>query len=120
MANDALIVTKMNLSFGNTQPKMHDSWYVNKSSKRHMQSMIFPGDYPIEELRGQSKGIKQVLMERSLWPSKKIHLVCKECSEKHDDLTKLDCCAQKILSSQPDFCEQQSMLHEAISDTGVF
>jgi hypothetical protein len=118
MAADALIVTKMNLSPGGAQPKMRDGWYVDENGERHVQSMIFPDDYPIEKLRGQPKGIKQILMERNLWPSKKLRLVCKECSEKHDDLMRLDCCAQKILSSQPDFREQQSMLHEAILSAG--
>jgi len=99
MAADAQIVTKMNLSPGGAQSKMHDGWYVDENGERHVQLMIFPDDYLIEKLRGQPKGIKQILMERNLWPSKKPRLVCKKYSEKHDDLMRLDCCAQKILSS---------------------
>ncbi|CAG8731981.1 13472_t:CDS:1, partial [Acaulospora morrowiae] len=45
----------MNLSSEGTQPKMCNGWYVDKSGKRHMQLMIFPGNYLIEKLRGQPK-----------------------------------------------------------------
>ncbi|CAB4444379.1 unnamed protein product [Rhizophagus irregularis] len=49
----------MNLSPGGKQPKMRD---------------------------GQPKGIKQVLKERNLWPTKEIRLTCEQCSGKCDDV----------------------------------
>ncbi|GES73012.1 hypothetical protein GLOIN_2v1785920 [Rhizophagus clarus] len=79
--------------------------------------MTFPNNH---QLKGQPKGIKQVLKERNLWPMKEIRLTCEQCSEKCDDinLEKLDYCTRKIMSLQLDFCEQWLMLEEAITKTG--
>ena len=94
MAEDALIAMKMNLSSGGGQPKMHNGWYTNEHRERYIQTMVFPNNHSVAKLRGQPKGIKQVLGERNLWPAKGIHLTCKQCSEKHDDLARVNCCAQ--------------------------
>ena len=120
MAEDALIVTRMNLSPGGAQPKMRNGWYIDEFGEKHVQSMIFPDDYPVEQLRGKPKGIKQVLVERSLWPTKKIRLICEECSGKRADVDskRLNCCAQRIMLSQPDFLEQLSLLEEAVIGAG--
>ena len=96
MAADALIATRMNLNPGGAQPKMHDGWYVNEHEERCVQQMIFPDDYPVAKLKGQPKGIKQILEERNLWPTRGIHLACERCSRKSDgddDSEELDCCA---------------------------
>ncbi|CAG8742302.1 301_t:CDS:2, partial [Rhizophagus irregularis] len=92
MAADALIASKMNLSPGGAQPKMRDGWYINEHDERCAQSMIFPNNH---KLKGQQKGIKQVLKERNLWPTKGIRLMCEQCSGKHDDINpeRIDCCA---------------------------
>ena len=116
MAEDALIVRRMNLSPGGAQPKMRNGWYIDESGEKHVQSMIFPNDYSVEQLRERPKGIKQVLVERNLWPTKKIRLMCEKCSEKCAD--ELDCCAQRIMSLQPDFLEQRSLLEEAVIGAG--
>ena len=89
------------------QPKMRNGWYINERGDKCIQPMIFPNDYPVEKLRGQPKGIKKVLEERNLWPKERINLTCKKCSEKDadDDLTRLNCCARRIISLQPDFLE---------------
>ena len=72
------------------------------------------------QLKGQPKGIKQVLKERNLWPTKGIRLMCEQCSGKHDDvdLKRVNCCAWRIMSLQPDFCEQMSILEETIIKVG--
>uniref|UniRef100_U9UV46 Uncharacterized protein n=1 Tax=Rhizophagus irregularis (strain DAOM 181602 / DAOM 197198 / MUCL 43194) TaxID=747089 RepID=U9UV46_RHIID len=90
MAADALIASKMNLSPGGAQPKMRDGWYINEHDERCAQSMIFPNNH---KLKGQQKGIKQVLKERNLWPTKGIRLMCEQCSGKHDDINpeRIDC-----------------------------
>ncbi|CAG8690762.1 788_t:CDS:2, partial [Dentiscutata heterogama] len=64
IAENALVVTKMNLD-----------------------------DYEVVKLRGQPKGIRQVLIERKLWPSQGVCL-------------------------QRDFCEQKSMLEEVVLERG--
>lgn len=113
MAVDALIAIRMNLGPGGTQPKMRDGWYIDENGEKHIQSMIFPDNHQLE---GQPKGLKQVLKERNLWPTKGTRLMCGQCSGKHDDVDseRLDCCARRIISLQPDFCEQRSILEEAI------
>ena len=58
---------------------MRDGWYINEYGKRRVQSMVFPDNH---KLKGQPKGIKQVLKERNLWPTKGIHLTCEQCSGK--------------------------------------
>jgi len=63
MAENALIVTRMNLEPEGMQPKMRNGWYINKREDKCIQSMIFPNDYPIEKLREQLKMIKKVLEE---------------------------------------------------------
>ena len=66
--------------------------------------MIFSNNH---HLKGQPKGIKQVLKEHNLWPMEKICLTCEQCSGKCDDvnLKRVDCCARRIMSLQSDFCE---------------
>ncbi|CAG8697686.1 5716_t:CDS:2, partial [Ambispora gerdemannii] len=85
---------------------MYNGWYINEREERCTQSIIFSDDYPVTRLRGQLKGIKRILEERNLWPAKKIRLVCERYSEKNNDNPEiLNCCAWRIMSQQPDFCE---------------
>src|SRR5947209_5345460 len=119
MAEDALIATRMNLSSGGGQPKMRNGWYMDEREEVCIQSMVFPIDHPVAKLREQPKGIKQVLGERNLWPAKGVHLTCKQCSGKHeDDPQRVNCCARRIMSLQPDFSEQRSLLEEAVIEAG--
>ncbi len=120
MAKNALIITKMNLGPEGKQPIMHDGWYINEHEDKCKQSIIFPNDYSVENLREKPKGIKKILEERNLWPKERINLVCKKCLNKDvdDDLTRRNCCARQILSLQPDFLEQRSALEERITGSG--
>jgi len=114
MAEDALVVTRMNLGPAKKQAKLRDGWYINKEGEKCIQKMVFGDDADIE-LRGKPKGIQTVLTERGLWPTKKIKLVCTQCSGKTErDPNRQNCCARRILSCQPDFLEQKSALEEAI------
>ncbi len=79
MAADALITVRMNLSFGGVQPKMRDSWYINENGEKLVHLMVFSDNH---KLKGKLKGIKQILMERNLWPENGICLMCEQCSGK--------------------------------------
>ncbi|UZO11120.1 uncharacterized protein OCT59_002694 [Rhizophagus irregularis] len=92
MAADALIAVRMNLSPRGAQPKMRNGWYINENGKKLVHLM----------------------------PEKGIRLMCEQCFGKQDDIDseRLDCCARRIMSLQPDFCEQRSILEEAIIKAG--
>ena len=64
--------------------------------------MVFLLDYHIIELCGQPKGLKQVLMERGLWPNEGLKL------EE----------SRKVMSQQPDFLAQKGRLEEIIIAAG--
>jgi len=78
----------MNLSSGEKQPNMHNTYF----DEGIQQEMVFPLNYHILKLREQQKGLKQVLTERELWPDRRLKL------EK----------ARKIMSQQSDFLAQKS------------
>ncbi|GET03822.1 hypothetical protein TRAVEDRAFT_22553 [Rhizophagus clarus] len=113
MVADALIATRINLNPRGAQPKMCDGWYIDGNREKHVQPMIFPSNH---KLNGKPNSIKQILKERNIWPDNGIHLICEQYSGKHDDVDpeRSDCCARQIMSLQPDFCEQKSILEEAI------
>lgn len=54
-SSDAILVSRMNLNLGGTQPKLRDGWYI--CNDHHiLQKMVFPADhltYP-----DQPKGVK--------------------------------------------------------------
>ncbi|CAG8643272.1 1759_t:CDS:2 [Cetraspora pellucida] len=62
---------------------------------------------------GTPKGIYQVLEERGLaYPNLK--KICSDC--KKGALQKRDCCATQILSLEPDFANQKSLLEEIVEE----
>ena len=102
----------MNLNPGEKQPIMKDTVFgLNNTS----QSMVFPSNHP--KYPNQPKGIKQVLIERGLWYNG-LNLECELCKGKNKqiDLTKINCCACRIISLQPDFLEQKSELEMVIEE----
>lgn len=110
-APDALLVSRMNLRpAGKSQARMRKTWFI-RDGVRHQQEMVFPPDH--HEFPNEPKGMKQVLMERGLWRDG----LLKECKEKcaHGAT---DCCATKILSLQPDFVAQKSLVQEVIEAAG--
>lgn len=86
-ASDALQATQMNVRPGGKQPKMRDGWYLDKSGNRIVQPMV--------DSNGEPKGLKIVLEERGLW---KAGMIQEEMVD--------------LLSSQPDFAQQKSMVEE--------
>ncbi|KAI1007480.1 hypothetical protein K3495_g733 [Podosphaera aphanis] len=63
-APDALLVSKMNLGPGGRQSKLRDGWNFSENVP---QKMNFGEDHPDVKLRGQPKGVGQILIERFLW-----------------------------------------------------
>ena len=80
-----------------------------------LQSMVFPSNY--SKYPNQPKIIKQVLIERGLWKNSLL-ADCKLCKDKVIDENRVDCCARRILSLQPDFVNQKSALEEIILEAG--
>jgi len=112
VAKDALVVNRMNLSSGGKQAAMRDTIVDGIH-----YTMVFPDDFANESLRGNPKGMKEVLKDRGLW----IHGLPKTCSRcRADDkhLDRVDCCAERILELQPDFVAQRSMLEEIAREEG--
>jgi hypothetical protein len=112
---DALVASRMNLKPGGKQPIMRDTYF---GPDRQPQSMVFPATHPDEKLRGQPKGIKQVLIERGKWPPEGLILECKDCKEKIQDESRISCCARQVLSLEPDFLAQRGAIEELIKKAG--
>ncbi|CAG8776118.1 24439_t:CDS:1, partial [Dentiscutata erythropus] len=73
------------------------------------QDMCFPMDYKIPELRGEPKGLQEILKERKLWRDG-MKLKCKGGCEEGS----INCCARTAMANQPDFKAQRGKLEEAI------
>jgi hypothetical protein len=111
-ASDALKVEKMNLNPGGKQELLRDTFFNGQR-----QTMVFPANYPDENLREKAKGMKQVLQERGLWKNTLVG-ICKKCKIAVKDPEQLECCAQRILELQPDFMAQKTMLEEIAEAEG--
>lgn len=102
-AEDALIVSRMNIKDGGKQPLLRNGKMPDGS----------PHVMTFTDVDGtiKPKGIRRVLEERGLWiPGLKRK--CKACAQHNPDPIKLDCCATRILSAQPDFASQKIHLQE--------
>jgi hypothetical protein len=96
-ADDALNVSKMNLNPGGKQAVLRHGWF-EQGGRLVEQEMTFPSNHP---KAGITKGIKQVLQERQLWTN----------GMKLPD-------ARVLLSQQPDFVDQKSMLDDWVNEQG--
>ena len=105
MAKDALNVNKMNVNPGGKQAIMRSTFF---GLNHIFQLIVFPSDHLT--FSNQSKGMKQILIERNLWYDDLIG----HCKLKIEDITRTDCCMHKILSLQKDFKLQISQLQEEI------
>ncbi|CAG8607258.1 17279_t:CDS:2 [Cetraspora pellucida] len=72
-SRDALIANHMNLGPAGKQEKLCSISYFRKGRK-YDQNMVFLSDYHIPELRGEAKGLKEVLKKRGLWPEEGLRL----------------------------------------------
>jgi hypothetical protein len=109
-AEDALLVSQMNLKPGGKQARLKDGWFI-QDGRTIIQKMNFPADHP--EFPSMPKGIKQVLVERGLW-NNKLLMQCKDKCQQG----KTTCCAKRILELQPDFHAQKSLVQEVIEAAG--
>ncbi|CAG8646497.1 15974_t:CDS:2 [Cetraspora pellucida] len=102
-ANDALVVSRMNFKSGGQQPQMRNTYMRDGT----LQEMNYPNSTP--------KGMYQVLEERGLtYPNLKI--ICSDCKKRAPQ--EHDCCATRILSLEPDFANQKSLLEEIVEEAG--
>jgi len=102
-ADDALVVSRMNLKDGGKQPLLRDGKMPDGSP--HIMTFM-----DVDGVK-KPKGIRRVLEERGLWiPGLKRK--CNACTQHNPDPNKLDCCATRILSAQPDFASQRIHIQE--------
>jgi len=108
MADDALVVKRMNLRKDGKKPVMRDGW--NPLTHAPHQMWLLEGNRKIP------KGIELVLRERGLWPvnDRSFKLDCKKGTHSEDQT----CCARRLLGSQPDFVAQKCILAEALEARG--
>ncbi|KAJ3553136.1 hypothetical protein NP233_g12718 [Leucocoprinus birnbaumii] len=117
-AEDALLVSRMNMGPGGKQAMLRDGWYIGQDGRRITQKMVFPSDHP--DFPGQPKGLRQVLEERGLF-RKGLVLMCRKSKDGTRDKCAsgaTDCCARRILELQPDFQEQRSLVQEVVEQAG--
>jgi hypothetical protein len=112
-ADNALLVSRMNLGPGGQQALLRDTIFNGQK-----QTMVFPDNHPDMALRGKAKGMRLVLKERGLWRNRLLK-TCEACRLKTEGTpTRLTCCAQRILELQPDFQAQKSLLEEIAEAEG--
>ncbi|CAG8594657.1 12932_t:CDS:2 [Gigaspora margarita] len=75
IAENALVASRMNKGPRGKQPIMHDGWYIDEYEEKQDQKITFLEDHPVEKLRGQPKGIQQILEECNLWPAGRISCI---------------------------------------------
>ena len=92
----------------NVPNNIRPGWFIDDKGDRVTQTM--------QTEEGVSKGIDQILLERGITPGANIRKVCKDrkiCMK----AAPYGCCLVNILSNQPDFQEQRSMLQELVEDS---
>jgi hypothetical protein len=117
-SSTALSARKMpcNPKFWEPSPsvKMRNAVFADGSP----QELYFPPGHP---KAGQFKGMREILIERGLWPGKdpvtgkELAAECKgfRCP---DGVT--NCCTRRLLFSQPDFASQKTALEELVESRG--
>lgn len=86
------------------------------------QSLYYPDDHRDPKKAGCFKGMKAILQERGLWPAsgpsgKELRAECHnfQCA---DPENAINCCARRLLFSQPDFMNQKGILQEYVESRG--
>ena len=125
-SDDALVVSRMNVSPGGKQPIMRNTVFVH-AQQRHlpahqqieiMQSMVFADDHP--NYPGKAKGMLAVAQERGLIAEgARIKQRCEACkSTAVKDPTVTTCCLTRLLSLEPDFAGEKSAIQTLCEDRG--
>lgn len=85
--------------------------------------MMFSDDHPELKLRGQAKGIEQVLRERSLWRGRRSDgfAFLLQCPVRGNCIgcgltIKGGCCALSLFALQPGFLAQKGRLREELQE----
>lgn len=150
-AADALVVSKMNLNPGGANvPIMRDGFAHKDGQMGWVQPMQFGDgeDGQFQSFRGKAKGIRQILIERELWPPPTLGPEgpgVRQLKPRNvlGEVWKLDCptrdgrqgcpqdpdceytgkavgrcCARTLLANQRDFREQRGKLEEMITARG--
>jgi hypothetical protein len=126
-ADNALVVSRMNVKPGGKQALMRTTSYVH-AFQRHLpthqqvqieQEMVYPADHPT--FASLPKGMLAVVEERGLLPVERSKLLqkCKQCKLKevrHSSIT--DCCLDRILSLESDFSNEKSALRDLVENRG--
>ena len=108
-AENALLVSRMNVRPGGKQARMRNGWFL-RDGQKISQPMVFPCDHP--DFLNEPKGIKTVLTERGLFQSG-LRGKCQKCDGDKDD-----CCNKRILELQADFRDQKSLVQDVIEAAG--
>ena len=108
-ADDALVVSRMNMKDGGKQPLLRNGQMPDSSS----HSMTFVDSDGVTK----PKGIRRILQERGLWVQGLVRQ-CDTCKSHISDPVNLECCVVRILSRQPDFASQKNHLQEVIELAG--
>ena len=96
---------------GGKQARLRDGWFI-RNGETIVQPMVFPNDH--SDFPNKAKGMKAVLQERGLHRPGLVMNCKKGCQ----DADNRECCARRILDSQPDFKAQRSLVQETIENAG--
>lgn len=125
-AEDALVVSRMNVTPGGKQGMMRDTAFVH-AAQRHLpehqqvlttQTMVYPADHP--RYPGKAKGMLAVARERGLVAEdSKLNQRCAACkSTSLKDPTGTACCLTRVLSLEPDFANEKSAIQNLCEERG--
>ena len=59
-----------------------------------------------------------MLIEHEKWPPGGLVLNCNKCKEKIQDISRIYCCARRVISLEPDFFAQKGAIEELIESAG--
>ncbi|KAG8915216.1 hypothetical protein FRC01_003742 [Tulasnella sp. 417] len=116
-ADDALSARKMPKSTRLWLPRSGVKMRNGSLPNGEAQPLWFPDDHPDPKKAGMFKGMEVILRERGLWPARGLRAECEGFKCATPD-TKTDCCARRLLFTQPDFVNQKSKLQEFVEGRG--
>jgi hypothetical protein len=116
MAPDALVAPRLNLSDGgkNMVNPRNTTFVDPNTGEVRQQLMQLPPD---ANGMVKQKGVRTILQERGIWDNKLL-LDCDFCKSHAHGPRKINCCARRLLSLQPDFLNQREWLRETIENRG--